>query len=453
MADLFALLVQSGNSLAAHSAAVATAGNNVANVNTPGYSRQIANLAANASLGALGSLAVGTGVSLQSITQARDQFLERQMPSALAAQAGSQTESDALASVTALNPDLDGGVGSALSNFYTSLRTLTQNPGDTALRQSFIGSSQALATAFNRTVGSIEQARSGVDANLQGTIDAVNSASTSLADLNRQIDALQSSGGQANDLKDLRQKQIDQLATLTGGAPFTNSAGDISIAMPGGTTLVLDVHAAKLSAVPDPANLGHLKVQITHADGSGPVDLAPGGIGGTIGGLLTARDGGMKAAVTSLDTMAFDLAGALNTVHQAGFAMDGTGARNLFTVPLTSTDAAGGHGRQPEHPGAAGHRAADAGQRDHAHRVVPGDRQQLRHGQLPCAGAGGARRGDGQQPDHVARLRLGRLDRRGDDQPDEGPEGLRSGQQGHRHGESDARHAHEPEMTGDHTCA
>jgi len=285
---------------AAHSAAVATAGNNVANANTPGYSRQIANLSANAALGALGSLAVGTGVSLQSITQARDQFVERQIPGALAAQSSSQSESDALAAVTALNPDLDGGVGSALSNFYTALRTLSQNPGDSALRQSFVGSSQALATAFNRTVGSIEQARSGVDANLQGTVDAVNSASSGLADLNRQIDALQASGGQANDLKDLRQKQIDQLATLTGGTPFTNSAGDISIAMPGGTPLVLDVHAAKLSVVPDAANLGHFKVQITHADGSGPVDVPPSGIGGTIGGLLAARDGGMKAAVTSL---------------------------------------------------------------------------------------------------------------------------------------------------------
>jgi len=89
MADLFSLLVQSGNSLGAHSAALAVAGNNVANANTPGYSRQIANLVANPSVSSLGAAGVGTGVSLSEITQARDQFVERQMPNALGAQAQS----------------------------------------------------------------------------------------------------------------------------------------------------------------------------------------------------------------------------------------------------------------------------------------------------------------------------------------------------------------------------
>ena len=72
MADLFALLVQSGNSLGAHSAALSTAGHNIANANTPGFSRQVVNLSANAAVGSLGSQAVGMGVSIESITRQRD---------------------------------------------------------------------------------------------------------------------------------------------------------------------------------------------------------------------------------------------------------------------------------------------------------------------------------------------------------------------------------------------
>ena len=337
MADLFALLVQSGNSLAAHSTAVATAGNNVSNANTPGYSRQIANLVANQTLGLMG---VGSGVSVESITQARDQFIERQIPNALAAQASSQSESDALQSITALNPDLEGGLTSALGAFYSSLRTLSQDPGDLGARQAVIGSSQSLARSFNQTVGSLEAARSGLDSKIQGDVNVVNNAAQSLADLNHQIRMATAAGRQPNDLMDARRIAVDTLAKLTGATPYTNAAGDISMALGGGTALVTDGGAGQLSAVADPANSGHLMLRLTKSDGSGPIDLPSSSLGGELGGLFAARDGAMKTAVTAIDSFAFNLATAVNTVHQAGFAMDGSMGRNLFTIPVSATGAA-----------------------------------------------------------------------------------------------------------------
>jgi len=134
MGDLLSILAQSSTSLGAHRASAATASHNLANVNTPGYARQRANLEALTPADLLAGSFVGRGVGLQSITQARDRFIERQIPTALASSAWSSAESQALFAVSALDPDAPGGISSALGAFYSSLRDLSQNPADSALR-------------------------------------------------------------------------------------------------------------------------------------------------------------------------------------------------------------------------------------------------------------------------------------------------------------------------------
>jgi flagellar hook-associated protein 1 FlgK len=339
-ADLFSLLVQSGNSLGAHSAAMSVAGNNVANANTPGYARQIANLAANPGVGALGAGGIGTGVSLVNITQARDQFVERQMPNALAAQSRSQTESDALSALTALNPDLEGGLPTEIGAFYSSLQTWSQNPGDPALRQNVLGNTQALVTSFNQTASAISSARTGLDASITGKVSEINAAAKSLADINKQIEIAKAAGGQPNDLLDQRQTAIDTLATLTGATPYTDAAGEVSMALPGGTALVVNGSAGSFSAVPDPANNGLLMLRLNRADGSPPTSWDGTTLGGTMGGLFAARDGALKTAADSVDDLAFNMATTLNTLQQNGYDVNSNPGAALFILPATATGAA-----------------------------------------------------------------------------------------------------------------
>ena len=227
-----------------------------------------------------------------------------------------------------------------MAAFYSSLRVLSQNAGDVAARQGVSGASQKLARAFNQTVGAIESARTGLDSQVLGQVDKVNATMRALADLNKQIQSLRSSGGAANDLLDQRQTAIDTLAQMTGATPYTNNMGDVSMSLPGGVVLVSDARAATFAAVGDSANQGHLKLQIVRTDGSGPIDVPMSVLGGEIGGGIAARDGALKAAVDALDVLAFQMAASVNAVHQAGYAMDGTGARDLFTVPVTSAGAA-----------------------------------------------------------------------------------------------------------------
>ena len=102
----------------------------------------------------------------------------------------------------------------------------------------------------------------------------------------------------------------------------------------------MDGTAGKLSTVADAANGGHLAIRFTRPDGSGPVAVNAAVFGGKVGGTFAARDGAMKSAITSLDSFAFDLATSVNAVHSAGYAMDGSTLRPLFTIPAGAAGAA-----------------------------------------------------------------------------------------------------------------
>ena len=161
-----------------------------------------------------------------------------------------------------------------------------------------------------------------------------------MAGLNRAIREARASGAEPNDLLDARTRVRDRLAELTGAQPIPDADGNVSMALADGTALVSGDHAARLGTLPDPAGGGHLSLTLVRADGTGPVPLDAGAVGGRIGGLVAARDGALAGAEQNLDRLAFDLAQAINTVHQAGFGLDGVSGRVLFEPPAGVAGAA-----------------------------------------------------------------------------------------------------------------
>lgn len=339
MADLLAILSQGASSLGAHRASAATASHNLENANTPGYARQSASLEAMLPAEAVKGAFLGRGVGLNTVSQARDRFLESQIPGALANASKSQTESDALSSMHALDPDLPNGMTTELAGLFSSLRALAQNPGSGVLRQGAVDAASGLAQTFQRTAGAIDDARTGLDQKADGLVTQVNSLARQMADMNASIRSARATGAEPNDLLDARQRLQDSLAELTGALPVPNGQGDVSMVLPTGFALVSEDKAAQLSTQPDATNRGHLEIKATLADGSGLVSVTS--LGGTLGGVLSARDGALKSSADSLDTLAFDLANALNAVHSAGYALDGSTGHDLFTVGATSLNAAG----------------------------------------------------------------------------------------------------------------
>ena len=337
MGNLLSLLQQSATSLGAQTAFMQTSSNNVENANTPGYSRQTANLQDVLPAEYVGGAYVGQGAILGSVTQTRDKFVESQLPTAFGNSSASSAESSALASVTVLDPT--GALPTALSSFYSGLQGLSQDPGDPSLRAAAVSDAQQLTLAFNQTSSALTDARSGIDTELTAQVSTVNSLTAQVASYNKQIKVASAGGASPNDLLDARQEALDQLSQLTGASQVPTSDGSISVVLQGGTALVSGDKAATLSTTPDPANGGHVMLQVARLDGSGTTAVT-GSLTGTMGGEMAARDGGMKTAQDSVDQLAYDVGNAINTVHAAGYALDGSTGRNLFNVSATASGAA-----------------------------------------------------------------------------------------------------------------
>ncbi len=341
MADLLSILSGAASSLAAQRGLTATAGHNIDNANTPGYSRQTANLEALVPAEQVGGAYIGRGATLGTVTQARDRFLEAQIPAALGNAAFSSAQSDALQAFHGLDPNATGGLSDAISGFYSSLSALAQNPNDSGLRSAFLGAARTMAQTFNRTSQGLEAERSGIDAQASALAAEVSSEAAAVAGLNTQIRQARGTGAEPNDLLDLRQTHLDKLAELAGATTVPTSEGDVNVTLPGGLTLVAGGRAGSLTAVPDATNGGHLQIMVQLPDGSKPTALANAGVGGTLGGSLDARDGTLLSTGQNIDHLAADLAQTVNDQHQLGFQLNGNPGTAVFDVGAGWAGAAG----------------------------------------------------------------------------------------------------------------
>src|SRR5687767_12139335 len=138
MPDLISIINNGASSLAAHKAATATASHNIQNANTPGYARQRAELGATLPAETMAQGQIGRGVSLMGISQARDKFIERQMPGALGSQARHSAQATVLTSMAALDADAPGGLTAAIGDFYSAMRALPQNPSEPGSRAAVV---------------------------------------------------------------------------------------------------------------------------------------------------------------------------------------------------------------------------------------------------------------------------------------------------------------------------
>lgn len=392
MADLLAILTNGANGLSAHRAVAQTAAHNLQNVNTEGYSRQRVDLEAMPAEFVRTNAYAGLGVGIGGITQSRDAFIERQMPTALGAQAQHSAESESLRSVVGLDPESGSGLTATLGQFYADLRALSQNPSQPGLRAAVVGAARSLTATFNRTAEGIENARKGVDGRIQASVDEANQLAQKMASLNAQVVKARASGAEPNDLLDERRNTSDRLAELLGGQTIPDGEGNLNVALPGGFVIVSGTRAATLSTAADTTNGGHLVVQVTRVGATTPQTLATANLGGEVRGALDARDGTMLQTLQSLDTLAFEFASALNTQHQAGFALDGSAGQAFFQVGATSTGAAASLAvnpnlvNDPSLIAAAGSATTTPGDASNLFALINTERQPLASGASPSDG-------------------------------------------------------------------
>jgi flagellar hook-associated protein 1 FlgK len=313
------------SALSASQQELATASNNVANANTPGYSRERADLAAGDPV-LQGEFTYGTGVVLQKLESLRDPILEIQLNQQTQQQSRLDASLTQLQQLQTQFGNASTGIGADISKFFNSLQQLSPDPSNLELRQSVLTAANNLATDFNTTANNLQSQRSNLDLNVVQSVDQVNTLTAQIASVDQQIASLQNAHQDAGSLVDKQTSLIRQLSGLVDVSVIPTDKG-ITVALSNGTTLVSGSQSFALST-----QLGTDSVQHVLA---GAQDITGSLKGGSLAGLLQIRDQEIPGLGSKLDQLAAGLATALNTANAAGFDLNGAAGGNLFVPPPT----------------------------------------------------------------------------------------------------------------------
>jgi flagellar hook-associated protein 1 FlgK len=307
--------------LNAQSVGLSTTGDNISNVNTPGYARRQVQLETRGQ-----GL---TGVNVAGLQRVSDTVVERRQYQAIGLSSAASERDSQLANVEGLFDDSAGtGLADALSAFYSSFSSLASNPTDPTARAAVLNAAGALSDRINDTANGIASARSDLFNKAKDTAAEINQKSQKIAQLNQQIATAKAQGQDTANLEDQRSKVLLDLAPLVDVTTIPQDNGTLLV-QSSGTTLVDGIQARTLSVGLDTS--GNMKISAAIGSGAG-TDVTRYLTGGTLAGIKEARDTDLSAIATNLDNFAYGIATSVNAQHQAGYGLDGVSGRALFSV-------------------------------------------------------------------------------------------------------------------------
>ena len=326
MGTLTGLLDASRGALLAEQTAINATAQNISNQNTPGYARRVATWQVQDSV-SLNGVSTGRGVTV-SITAQRDSVLDSSVERQTAVASASSTHLQALQQLQgAFSLGITGsdasGIGAAISGLFTSASTLAANGSDPAARQAVFAAAQTFAGALNRTSASIAAQGASLDQQVGNAVGQVNTLLTQYAKINGRITT--SGAADVSALEDQRQALLGQIAQLAGAHQVRADGNGISLILGNGSLLVSGSQAYGLTTT-----VAGGQTHILAADGA---DLTGTLQGGSLGGLLQARDGDLPAVSHSLDLLATAVGTAVNTANAAGLDANGNPGGPVFALP------------------------------------------------------------------------------------------------------------------------
>lgn len=326
MTDINALLNIGGNALLLQQKAISLTGNNIANVNTPGYSRQRLILGNNTPLqSAAGPM--GYGVRAIGIERIYDQFVGIQLNNENANLGRWEAQKSSLERVEFIfNESAGYGLSQAMSEMFNAWRDLSLNPSGQTERVVLLSQAQFLTDTFRKTYGDLQSAQAEIDTAVENAVDDINRLAAEIADLNVTIVERETSGHTANDLRDRRDQAAKEMANLIDVETHEDSDGRVLVTVGSGRVLV------------DAGSSHNLSVQVNgsgHVDLYWPDDATAVNInseigGGKIKGWLEARDTKIDGYMQRLDTLAQTMMQEFNTLHGGGYGLDSSTGRDFF---------------------------------------------------------------------------------------------------------------------------
>ncbi len=358
--------------------AIEVTGENVANVNTEGYSRQKVVLQSAPPTTSNG-FPLGTGVKISAVERYYDGLMQQQLVTASSTSGYDTTMSTVLQQIEpSFNEVTTDGLGSAIANFFQAWQDLATNPSGTAERQAVLSRANVLADNFNSISTTLNNTIASQDASLTTLTQDINDKLTNIAALNGQIRQIEQVSGNANEIRDQRDLLVKQLSEQMGINYTENSDGTTDIYVQDASTspatsyyLVQGSNAGSLS-------LGGTSPgrTVTINDVNGNATAVDSGIytsqdGGTLWATLQLRDVTIPGYLNQLDTLASSMISQVNSQHQAGYDMNspagqgtaffsGTSAGTI-DVAITDTDDIAAASSAATSPGGNGNARAIAG--------------------------------------------------------------------------------------------
>ena len=333
--DIFGVLNMGSKALTVQQKGIYVTGNNIANVNTPGYSRQRLNLSSDVPLNT-GIGPVGSGVTANEIERVYDRFLGVQINNETQSLGQWEAYKDSVERVEMVFDESGGyGLNQVMSEFWNSWQDLTNNPSGSIERTVLVAKSEMLTATLSQNYEDLQQIQRDIDSNIEGAVGEINRLSENLVDLNQKIIQSELGGHMANEYRDQRDLVLKELSELIDISSFEDANGGTTVSVGSGQVLVEGTHTYNLSTQPDAS--GHR--DITWIDSSGNSVIISDDISkGKLKGWLDARDVDINDSLNKLDTLAQDLMGAVNSLHRLGFGLDNSTGNDFFTGAVTTAD-------------------------------------------------------------------------------------------------------------------
>lgn len=319
--------------LNAAQAALVTTGHNTANVNTPGYSRQTAQISASDGTNIAGVGFFGNGAKVTDISRSYDQYLSSQLNQAQSLNQSLTTYSAQIGQIDNLLANQTAGLAPQMQTLFTHVQAVANTPADTSTRQQLISSSQALANQFRSMHSYLTGLNANVNNEVSGLVEQVNTYAGQIASLNKQVAMFGSATGMQvpNDLLDQRDQLVSDMSRLVGTKVVVQDGGQFNVFIGNGQTLVLGDKATTLAAIGSASDPGRTTLA-TVSQASKAVQVQEGRItGGALGGLLQFRDETLSSAQNALGRMAISLSDRFNAQQQLGVDLNGDMGRNFFS--------------------------------------------------------------------------------------------------------------------------
>lgn len=318
--------------------ALQTSGHNIANKSTEGYSRQRVEIQTNVPVG-MGKLRYGMGSKTAAVTRVSNPYLERQIGNERSLGGFYDGKAEAMGRVESVyNEQQNKGLNQFVADFFASVQEMANTPESLATRTQVRETADFLTKDFKRVNTQLKEITRDLDQQIASQLDEVNGMTKEIATLNEKIQAVELSGGYANDERDRRDlllKQVGERINIRWA-----EGADSTVTITAGTTgvLVAGYDAKTLVAKPtsetNTKGEGNVDIFYLNKEGAEPVNITSQIVGGRVGGALEVRDKVITELLSDLDKMAYSFAANMNAVHRAGFNAYNETGMDFFELPL-----------------------------------------------------------------------------------------------------------------------